>query len=84
MPSPVSAIIDKTNGAVVAIAVIGRQGTQYIAKVDPRDASRMLLTSPSDKKMYYLKTRYDNISLANRQQIESIFRVANWEAALLQ
>lgn len=91
-PSPVSAILDKSTGRVVAVLVIGQYGTKYAAKVDPSKPSRMILEAEKggnsngkrSKGVYVLDTRYERVDLANRRQIESIFRTAGWESALMQ
>ena len=72
--------------------VMGQDGARYAAKVDPSRPSRMLLEvekggNSSVKRaggVYVLETRYEKVDLANRRQIESIFRTAGWEQALLQ
>lgn len=81
-PSLVSAVVDKSDGSVVAIKAFGESGKLYIATVDPNDRSQMLLASDEGKTVYVLPTRYEEINLANRKQIESIFRVAHWENSM--
>ena len=88
-PSPVSAIVDKQKKAVVAVAVMASDGTNFIATVDAGQPSRMILEAQngvgnSKGSRYVLQTRYDSINLANRRQVESIFRMAGWENALQQ
>lgn len=81
-PSPVSAMIDKADGSVVAVVAIGETGRQYIATVDPKDGSQMVLVTDDGKGLFVLPTRFEQVDLANRRQIESIFRVAHWEDLL--
>jgi hypothetical protein len=91
-PSPVSAILDKSTGRVVAVLVVGQEGTKYAAVVDPSRPSRMILEAEKGGNsygkraggVYVLDTRYEKVDLANRRQIESIFRIAGWEASLMQ
>lgn len=90
-PSPVSAILDKSTGRVVAVLVVGQDGTKYAAIVDPSRPSRILLEAEKGEnssgkrsgRMYVLDTRYEKVDLANRRQIESIFRMAGWEDSLM-
>ena len=91
MPSPVSAVIDKTSGRVVAVAVIGQSGQEYIATVDRRNASVFIL-QPAGKKtvgkvrpgaVYRLPTRYERIELDNRRMVETVFRIPDWESKLV-
>eukprot|EP00890_Picochlorum_soloecismus_P006718 jgi/Picsp_1/871/NSC_04359-R1_---NA--- len=88
MPSPVSAVIDTSTGGVVGIEVLGASGQEYLATVDPRNPSVLLLKTSVGKGkvrsdiMYRLQTRFENVNLNNRRMIESIFRVPNWESLL--
>jgi hypothetical protein len=74
----------------VAVLVIGQDGTKYAAKVDPSRPSRMVLEvekggNGNGKRaggVYALDTRYERIELANRRQIESVFRTPSWENGL--
>lgn len=85
-PSPVSAVVDKATGEVVAVVVIASDGTKFTAKVAPAQPSKLILEARvGDGRrsgVYVLPTRYEKINLANRRQVESIFRVAGWEDAL--
>jgi len=87
MPSPVSAIVDKTSGQIVGVLVFGKDGKRYVVNVDQTRTSRLLLSVDTGNRgkpgaVYALQTRYDTINLSNRRQVESIFRVAGWEDAL--
>lgn len=88
MPSPVSAVVDTSTGGVVGIEVLGASGQEYLATVDPRNPSVLLLKTRVGKGkiqsdvMYRLQTRFENVNLNNRRMIESIFRVPNWESLL--
>lgn len=88
MPSPVSAVVDTSTGGVVGIEVLGASGQEYLATVDPRNPSVLLLKTSVGKGkvrsdvMYRLQTRFENVNLNNRRMIESIFRVPNWESLL--
>lgn len=90
MPSPVSAVVDKISGRIVAVNVIGKSGQEYMATVNPKNPS-VLVLKPVGKLqvnvrpgiVYRLPTRYDTIDMANRRQIETIFRVPNWESMMM-
>lgn len=88
MPSAVSAVVDTATGGVVGIEVLGASGQEYLATVDPRNPSVLLLKTSLGKGkvrsnvMYRLQTRFENVNLNNRRMIESIFRVPNWERLL--
>lgn len=86
-----SAIVDKQTGKVVALLVTGKAGQRYVATVDAAAPSRLLLAAqkqrpggkaPAVGGAFALQTRYDAVTLDNRPQVESIFRVAGWEDAL--
>ncbi len=83
-----SAIVDTARGEVAAIAVVGRGGARYLATVDPSRPSQLVLRAVEGRggagrgAAYTLPTRYEALDLANRRQVESIFRVAGWEDSL--
>ena len=85
-PSPVSAVLDKATGEVVAVVIISSDGTKYIGKVAPGQPSKMVLEARGGDGrkggVYVLSTRYEKIDLANRRQVESIFRMSDWESTL--
>jgi hypothetical protein len=85
-PTPVRAVVSKKTGKIVAIAVDGPSGAGYLAKPDRVDSSRMMLMKKGDKsgRKYMLQTRLDRIDISNRRQIETIFRTAGWERALIR
>ena len=80
MPSPVSAIVDR-QGRIAGLDVVGKYGN-YVATVDPRSPSTLILKA-SNGSVYRLPTRYERINLADRRAMESIFRVSDWERALI-
>lgn len=80
MPSPVSAIVDR-QGRIVGLDVVGKYGN-YVATVDPRSPSTLILKARNGT-VYRLPTRYDRINLADRRAMEAIFRVSDWERALV-
>lgn len=82
VPSLVSAVFDKQTGRVTAVAVVGQDGRRYLATRDPIQPSRLLLASQKGGEVYALQTRYGSLDLNNRRQMETIFRVADWEARL--
>lgn len=89
MPSPVSAVVDKISGQIVGVTVIGKSGQEYLATVDPKKPSVLVLRAVGNTQatvrpgaVYRLPTRYDQINVANRRQIETIFRVPNWESMM--
>lgn len=90
MPSPVSAVVDRLSGRIVGVRVIGKTGQEYLATVDPNKPSVLVLravgtTQASSRPgaIYRLPTRYERINIGNRRQIETIFRVPNWESMML-
>lgn len=88
MPSPDAAIVDRSNGKIVGISVVGPSGQQYVATVDQRNPSVFLLKTVGERgkvrpgMVYRLPTRYEKIDLGNRRLVESVFRIASWERML--
>jgi hypothetical protein len=80
MPSPVSVIVDR-QGRIVGLDVTGKNG-DYVATVDTRNPSTLLLKQKKTGAVYRLATRYDRVNLADRRAIEAIFRVPDWENML--
>ncbi len=80
MPSPVSAIVDR-QGRIAGLDVVGKYGN-YVATVDPKSPSTLILKARNGS-VYRLPTRYERINLADRRAMESIFRVSDWERALI-
>jgi hypothetical protein len=86
----VSAVVDKSSGRVVAVLAVGPSGTQYLGTVDGGQPSRLVLEAQKGRGAggrrggaFALPTRYDALDLANRRQVEAIFRTPGWEDALV-
>jgi hypothetical protein len=69
---------------VVALVAIGRDGTKYVAKVDPRRRSRLLLKPDKRREVWALETRLEEVDLSNRRLMETIFRLPDWEERMVR